>query len=360
MRPGIIDRYILRYFLGTYFLVLILILLIAIVFDISEKIEDFITRGATAREIIFDYYLNFIVYYGNMFTSMIVFISTIFFTSMLTNRTEIVAILTGGMSFRRLMVPYFIGTATIALLSMALAHYIIPISNVRRLHFENLYINQNTGERYSDIHRQIKPGHLIYLENYNPDRKSGYRFTYEVFDGQKLLSKLSSDFIRYDTLTGTWRLDNYTIRVIGTDGDQLVIGRQKDTLLEFKPDELSPSLYSVTMMNTPRLLEFIRAERIRGSEKVNMYLIELHQRTAWPFATVILVLIAVSISSQKRRGGMGFNIALGLALCVTYIFFQRVSVVFSTNGNLSPLAALWLPNLLFAIIGAFLYRIAPK
>lgn len=360
MRLGIIDRYILRYFLGTYFLVLILILLIAIVFDISEKIEDFITRGATTREIIFDYYLNFIVYYGNMFTSMIVFISTIFFTSMLTNRTEIVAILTGGMSFQRLMLPYFIGTVTIATISMVLAHFIIPLSNVRRLHFENLYINQNTGERHNDIHRQIKPGHLIYLENYNPDRMSGYRFTYEVFDGQKLISKLSSDFIRYDTLSGLWRLDNYTIRWIGAESDKLVIGRQKDTLFEFKPNELSPSLYSVSMMSTPRLLEFIKAERIRGSEKVNMYLIELHQRTAWPFATIILVLIAVSISSQKRRGGMGFNIALGLALCVTYIFFQRVSVVFSTNGNLSPLAALWLPNILYAVIATFLYRVAPK
>ncbi|MFN3951550.1 MAG: LptF/LptG family permease [Thermaurantimonas sp.] len=360
MRLGIIDRYILRYFLGTFFLTLILILLIAVVFDISEKIEDFITKGASAREIVLDYYLNFIVYYGNMFSSMIVFISTIFFTSMLANRTEIVAILTGGMSFKRLMLPYAIGTLIVTLISMLLAHFVIPVSNVRRLHFENLYINVTSGERNNDLHRQIKPGHLIYLENYNSERLSGYRFTYEVFHGQKMISKLSSDFIRFDTLTNTWKLDNYTIRYIQDDGDKLLIGRQLDTAFDFHPDELSPKLYSVTMMNTPRLLQFIRAEKIRGSEKLNMYLLELHQRTAWPFATVILVLIAVSLSSQKRRGGMGLNIALGLGLCVTYIFFQRVSVVFSTNGNLSPLVALWVPNVLFAIVGIYLYRTAPK
>ncbi|GCD76572.1 membrane protein [Thermaurantimonas aggregans] len=360
MRVGIIDRYILRYFLGTFFLTLVLILLIAIVFDISEKIEDFITKGASAREIIFDYYLNFIVYYGNMFTSMIVFISTIFFTSMLTNRTEIVAILTGGMSFRRLMFPYAVGTIIVTVISMLLAHFVIPISNVHRLHFENLYINVTSGERNNDLHRQIKPGHLIYLENYNPDRMSGYRFTYEVFDGQRLISKLSSDFISFDTVQSKWRLDNYTIRFIQEEGDRLVIGRQLDTVFDFKPNELSPKLYSVTMMNTPRLIEFIRAEKVRGSEKINMYLLELHQRTAWPFATVILVLIAVSLSSQKRRGGMGLNIALGLGLCVTYVFFQRVSVVFSTNGNLSPFIALWVPNVIFAVVGVYLYRIAPK
>ncbi len=360
MRLGIIDRYILRYFLGTFFLTLILILLIAVVFDISEKIEDFITKGASAREIVLDYYLNFIVYYGNMFSSMIVFISTIFFTSMLANRTEIVAILTGGMSFKRLMYPYAIGTIIVTLISMLLAHFVIPVSNVRRLHFENLYINVTSGERNNDLHRQIKPGHLVYLENYNSERLSGYRFTYEVFHGQKMISKLSSDFIRFDTLTNTWKLDNYTIRYIEKDRDRLQIGRQLDTTFDFHPDELSPKLYSVTMMNTPRLLQFIRAEKIRGSEKLNMYLLELHQRTAWPFATVILVLIAVSLSSQKRRGGMGLNIALGLGLCVTYVFFQRVSVVFSTNGNLSPLVALWVPNVIFALVGIYLYRVAPK
>ena len=360
MRLGIIDRYILRYFLGTFFLTLILILLIAVVFDISEKIEDFITKGASAREIILDYYLNFIVYYGNMFSSMIVFISTIFFTSMLTNRTEIVAILTGGMSFKRLMYPYALGTIIVTLISMLLAHFVIPISNVRRLHFENLYINITSGERNNDLHRQIKPGHLIYLENYNSERLSGYRFTYEVFNGQQMTSKLSSDFIRFDTVSNTWKLDNYTIRFIKNEGDNLIIGRQLDTTFDFHPDELSPKLYSVTMMNTPRLLNFIRAEKIRGSEKLNMYLLELHQRTAWPFATVILVLIAVSLSSQKRRGGMGLNIAVGLGLCVTYVFFQRVSVVFSTNGNLSPFVALWVPNLIFALVGIYLYRAAPK
>ena len=357
----IIDRYIIGKFLGTFFLTIALILSIAIVFDISEKIDDFITRGASTTEIIFDYYLNFLVFYGNLFSSMIVFIATIFFSSRMTANTEIVAILTGGVSFKRMMFPYFVSASIVAGISLLLSHFVIPYTNVARLEFEQAYINRKETERYKHIHRQIKPGHYIYFENYNTKRNTGYHFTYEIIEDGRLNYKLKADFIRYDTATSQWTLDNYDLRIIDENGnEQLEQGRKMEREFDFRTDEVVPKLYTVKMMNTPELNKFIKAETIRGSENVNSYLIEKHQRTSWPFATYILVLIGVSISSKKTRGGLGLNIAIGLVLCVSYIFFMQISTTFATVGTMSPLLAVWTPNIIFTLIGAYLYYIAPK
>ncbi len=357
----IIDRYIIGKFLGTFFLTIALILSIAIVFDISEKIDDFITRGASTTEIIFDYYLNFLVFYGNLFSSMIVFIATIFFSSRMTANTEIVAILTGGVSFKRMMFPYFVSASIVAGISLLLSHFVIPYTNVARLEFEQAYINRKETERYKHIHRQIKPGHYIYFENYNTKRNTGYHFTYEIIEDGRLNYKLKADFIRYDTATSQWTLDNYDLRIIDENGnEQLEQGRKMEREFDFRSDEVVPKLYTVKMMNTPELNKFIKAETIRGSENVNSYLIEKHQRTSWPFATYILVLIGVSISSKKTRGGLGLNIAIGLVLCVSYIFFMQISTTFATVGTMSPLLAVWTPNIIFTLIGAYLYYIAPK
>ncbi len=357
----IIDRYIIQKFLGTFFLTIALILAIAIVFDISEKIDDFITRGASTREIIFDYYLNFVVFYGNLFASMIVFIATIFFSSRMTANTEIVAILTGGVSFKRMMFPYFVSASIIALISLLLSHFVIPYTNINRLEFEQAYINKKESERFKHIHRQIQPGHFIYFENYNTKRNTGYHFTYEIIEEGRLAYKLKADFIRLDTATGEWTLDNYDIRTIDENGkEQLEQGRKLERSFDFAAQDIVPRLYTVKMMNTPELNEFIEAEQIRGSENVNSYLIEKYQRTSWPIATYILVLIGVSISSKKTRGGLGLNIAIGLVLCVSYIFFMQISTTFATVGSMSPLLAVWTPNIIFSLIGAYLYYIAPK
>ena len=356
-----LDRYIIGKFLGTFFLTITLILAIAVVFDISEKIEDFITEGASAREIILDYYLNFVVYYGNLFSSMIVFIAVIFFTSRMTDNTEIVAMLTGGVSFRRLMWPYFISATIIGGISFLLGNYIIPRTNVDRLKFQHTYIDARKSDRFKNIHRQIKPGHIIYFENYNSSRYSGYHFTYEVFENQVLVSKLKSDFIRLDTATSAWVLDNYSLRTIDEDGKEHIrSGRQLDTVLDFNADEIVPRLYTTEMMTTPELKEFIAKEKIRGSENLNYYLMEEYKRTSWPVATYVLTLIGVSISSRKSRGGLGLNIALGLVVCVSYIFFMQISTTFATVGSLSPLLAVWIPNIIFSIIAVYLYLIAPK
>ncbi len=356
-----LDRYIIGKFLGTFFLTITLILAIAVVFDTSEKIENFLREGASAKEIIVDYYLNFIVFYGNLFSSMIVFIAVIFFTSRMTDKTEIVAILTGGVSFLRLMWPYFISATIIAGISFTLGNYIIPKTNVKRLKFQHTYIDTKKSDRFKNIHRQIKPGHIIYFENYNAARHSGYHFTYEVFDEQVLRSKLKADFIRLDTATDRWVLDNYSMRTISTDGtEHIEAGRQLDTVLNLEADEIVPRLYTTEMMTTPRLREFIEQERIRGSENLNHYMMEEYKRTSWPIATYILTLIGVSISSRKSRGGVGLNIAFGLVICVSYIFFMQVSTTFATVGSLSPMLAVWIPNIIFSIIAIYLYFIAPK
>lgn len=357
----IIDRYIIGKFLGTFFLTIALILAIAVVFDISEKIDDFITRGASTREIIVDYYLNFIVFYGNLFSSMIVFIATIFFTSRMTANTEIVAILTGGVSFKRMMFPYFVAATIIAAISFFLSHFVIPYTNVSRLEFQHAYIDQKQDERFKNIHRQIKPGHIIYFENYNTNRSSGYHFTYEIMEDGRLISKLKANYISLDTATNQWVLDDWDLRTIDKDGKEtLEQGRKRVEDFDFSAADIVPRLFSVEMMNTPELNAFIEAEEIRGSENVNFYLIQKHQRTSYPFATYILVLIGVSISSRKSRGGLGLNVAIGLVLCVTYIFFMQVSTTFATVGSMNPLLAVWIPNILFAGIGAYLYHIAPK
>ncbi len=357
----IIDRYIIRKFLGTFFLTISLILAIAIVFDISEKIEDFVTEGATAREIIFDYYLNFIVYYGNLFSSMIVFIATIFFTSRMTANTEIVAILTGGVSFRRLMWPYFVASTIIGGMSFILGNYVIPKTNVDRIHFQKTYIDKNEKDRFKDIHRQVKPGHIVYFGTYRSEQKSGYQFTYEVFENNRLTSKLTSDFVRLDTNTNRWTLTRYHIREIDSVGNEsLRSGRETDTVFDFDASDIAPRLYTVEMMNTPELTEFIEAERIRGSENISFYEIEKYKRLSWPVATYVLVLIGVSISSKKTRGGIGLNIAIGLVVCVSYIFFMQISTTFATIGNFPPLLAVWIPNIIFSVIALYLYFIAPK
>lgn len=357
----IIDRYIIGKFLSTFFLTIALILAIAVVFDISEKIDNFVNEGASTKEILLDYYVNFIMYYGNLFSSMIVFIATIFFTSRMTGNTEIVAILTGGVSFRRMMWPYFVAATILASISYALGNYVIPKTNVTRLNFEHTYIKSHQKDRFKDIHRQIKPGHIVFFENYNTGRNSGYHFTYEVFENHALKSKLKADFIKLDTVENKWRLDNYNIRTIDSLGvEHLTSGRQKDTVFDFAPEEIVPRLFTVEMMNTPELNEFIEKEKIRGSENLNYYLIEKYKRLSWPASTYILVLIGVSICSKKTRGGLGLNIAIGLLICVSYIFFMQISTTFATLGNFPPLLAVWFPNIVFTVVAIYLYYIAPK
>jgi lipopolysaccharide export system permease protein len=355
----ILDFYIIRKFLGTFFFALGLIILVSIVFDFSERVDDFIEKQAPLKAIIFDYYLNFIPYFTNLFSFLFVFIAVIFFTSNLSIHSEIKAILSTGISYHRFMVPYLISAALIGLITYFLAHFLIPYANVGRLDFEDKYIKQTSRSSPRDIHKQIAPGTFIYMETYNPRSDWGNKFSMETFKDGELVSKLMADYIRWDTAAQTWRVQNYWIREINGLQESFTSGKQLDTLLNMTPGEFKRRSNVVEAMTTPELKEFVRQELSRGHGDV-YYSIELHRRTASSFAVFILTIIGVSLSSRPVRGGRGMHIGFGIALSFSYILFMQVSKEFARAGDLSAWLAVWIPNFVYMIIAIILYRLAPK
>lgn len=355
-----IDWYIIRKFLGTFFFTITLLLSIAVVFDVSEKLDDFLKEDAPFKAIVFDYYLNFVLFYGNLFSSMIVFIAAILFTSRMTDRTEVVAILTGGISFNRMLWPYFVAATLLAGGSFYLNNWVIPTTNQSRIDFTIKYIDGEKFIRYNDLHRQVRPGELIYFDSYRPDTKKGLNFTYEKIEDGALTYKLSALMITWSDEKEMWKVDNYTIRRFTKDGETLEKGRELFTEYPFTPDDLVIQKYTIETMNYGELNAFIEQEELRGSENINMYYIEKYKRLSWPVATYILTLIAISISTQKKRGGLGLNIAIGLLIVVSYIFFMQISTTFAVLGTMSPLLAVWIPNITFSILAIYLYLVAPK
>ena len=337
-----------------------IIMLIAIIFDISERIDDFLNGNAPLGAIIKDYYFNFVVYYANLFNSLLIFISVIFFTSKMASDTEIIAILNSGMSFNRLLLPYFIAASILAFASLYLNHYVIPGANKKRLQFENTYIRNPYLFKDRNVHRQIKPGEFIYIESYNTENNTGYQFSMENWEGFTLKSKLNASMLRWDTTKNNWKIENYFIRKLNGEKERIIEGINMDTVLGFTPKEFTRRLNNIEMMTTPQLNNFIKRKTLEGSDELPWYYIEKHQRSSYPFSTYILVLIGVTIAGKKIRGGIGLHIVYGLLICVTYILIMKVSTVYATNAGLDPLAAVWLPNILFAGLAVYLLRFAPR
>ncbi len=362
LKLKIVDRYIIRKFLGTFFFCLVLILTIAVVFDFAEKIDNFMEKNAPVRAIIFDYYLNFIPYFATLFSPLFVFISVIFFTSKMAVNTEIIAILNSGMSFRRMMLPYFLSSLCIAIITFILTNFVIPQANLKRMDFEDKYYRSSSRRvPVMDIHRQVFKNVLIYMESFNPISQSGRNFTIEKFnDSGKLESKLSGNMVKYDTATSKWTVVNYYIRKIKNDEDSIASGDRIDTTLTIKPDDLSRSPGFVGTMTFNDLNDYIGQLKLQGSDELKLFLIEKHRRLANPFAVFILTLIGVSLSSRKVRGGIGMNIGIGLGLSFSYILFLQFASQFSLKGNLNPMMAMWIPNILYTFIALVLYRLAPK
>jgi lipopolysaccharide export system permease protein len=356
----ILDKYIIRKFLGTFFFSLGLIIAVAVIFDISEKLDDFIERKAPLHAIVFDYYFNFIPYFANLFAYLFVFISVIFFTARMAANTEIVAILNSGVSFRRLLFPYFISATFIALLSFYFNGWVIPHSNKIKLDFENIYIKNPVEFKDRNLHRQISPGVFMYMESYNNTNNTGYRFSLERIENGKRTWLLNSDRIAWDSVSGKWRIENYYTRHINGFHESLESGFVKDTSLNMKPTDFRRRLNIIDAMDTPALNRFIREEKDQGSANVTTYMVEKYRRIAVPFSTFILMLIGVSLSSRKVRGGIGAQLGIGITLSFAYILFQQVSNTFAINGSIAPLIAVWIPNFIFAIIAVYMVRVAPK
>jgi lipopolysaccharide export system permease protein len=358
----IIDRYIIRKFLGTFFFCLVLILTIAVVFDFAEKIDNFMEKEAPVRAIIFDYYLNFIPYFATLFSPLFVFISVIFFTSKMAANTEIIAVLNSGMSFRRMMWPYFLSALVIALFTYLLTNFVIPKANFNRMSFEDKYYRATTRRTpLMNIHRQAYKNVLVYMESFNPISQAGRNFTIEKFDENgRLESKLTGNMVRYDTASGKWVVLNYYLRKITDKEDILTQGDRIDTTLKINPSDLSMGPGFVGTMTYNELNNYVTQLKLQGSDELNLFLIEKYRRFANPFAVFILTLIGVSLSSRKVRGGIGMNIGIGLGLSFSYILFMQFASQFSLKGNLAPMLAMWIPNIMYAIVALVLYKLAPK
>jgi lipopolysaccharide export system permease protein len=356
----ILDRYIIRKFLGTFFFSLALIIVIAVIFDISEKLDDFIERKAPLQAIVFDYYFNFIPYFANLFAPLFVFISVIFFTSKMASNVEIVAIINSGVSFRRLLYPYFLAAGLLGAISFYFNGWVIPHSNKIKLAFENVYIKNPVEFKDRNLHRQIAPGVFMYLESYNNNNNTGYRFSLEKIENGKRTWFLNSDRISWDSVPGKWRIDNYYIRTINGFREHLSSGIRMDTTLSIKPTDFRRRLNIIEAMDNNALNKFIREEQQQGSANVTAYLVEKYRRIAVPFSTFILMLIGVSLSAKKVRGGIGAQLGIGITLSFAYILFMQISNTFAINGSIPPIIAVWIPNIIFSLIAWYLVRIAPK
>lgn len=356
-----LDRYIIVKFLGTYFFAIALIISIAVVFDINENIDAFINNKAPISAIIFDYYLNFIPYYTNLFSPLFVFIAVIFFTSKLAENSEIIAMFSTGMSFKRLMVPYMISAAIIALVTYVLSTEVIPTGSVTRLKFEQVYKKKKKVDYVRNIQLEVDTGVIAYMERYEDYNKTGYRFSLDKFEDHKLVSHLTARRITYDTTAvHRWIIKDYMIREMRGMRETITRGDRMDSIINMEPQDFLITRGQQETMTSPQLREYIDKQKQRGFANIKVFEVEYYRRIATSFAAFILTVIGLSLSSQKRKGGMGLHLGIGIALSFSYILFQTISSTFAINGNASPNLAVWIPNILYLFIAIYLYRKAPK
>lgn len=355
-----LDKYIIKQLLATFFLAIALIILIVIVFDISEKIDDFLEKKAPIHDIIFTYYVNFIPYFVNLFGHLFFFISVIFLTSKMASRTEIVAILSAGISFRRFLRPFIVSSILIAILNVYLTNILIPQVNKPRIEFEKTYWRNPYKNQQYNIHIQLDQKTQVYVQNFNNFNSTGYRFTQETFDSLGICKKISAQNIVYDSVKKNWTLNDFSIRTINGLHEKLETGDKMVMNLKIKPLDLNINAAKVETMTFSELNSFIKREKERGSKNVNTYLLEKYQRLFNPLAFIVLTLIGVSLSSKKTKGGTGLNLALGITLAFSFIMMMKITSVFSTKGNLPPLISVIIPIIVYALIGIFLLRKTPK
>ncbi len=354
-----LDTYIIKKFLGTFFLSILLILSITVMIDLTEKMDKFFDNHAPLKAVVFDYYLNLIPYFGNMLSPLFTFIAVIFFTSKMANNTEIVAIQSSGVSYNRLLRPYFISAAIIAIATFFLSGFVIPSSNKTRLDFENQYIKKFRHENVSNVQLEIEKGVILYIERFDNVSNNGYNVSMDKFEDKKLMSRITAEKIHWDTLNH-WRMDNYLIREFKGMKETLRRGISIDTTIAIQPYEFYITAMDSPQMKNNELWNYLQRQRERGVGNIQAFEDEYHKRFSMPFAAFILTLIGVSLASRKVRGGTGLHLGIGLFLSFTYISFSTFSTSFSVNGSMSPILAAWLPNIIFSLIAFYLYTKAPK
>lgn len=362
--PGIkiLDRYIIGKFLGTYIFAIALIIVVVVVFDAVEKIDDFIELKAPLSAILFDYYLNFIPFFINQFSGLFTFIAVIFFTSKMAYQTEIIAILSSGVSFKRLMWPYFLSATAITLLALLLNLWVIPAANTRRIDFESKFFKNKLNVRFEQhIYRQLSPGQFAYIRNYSEQNKQASYLALEQFKGNTLISSMEASNVTFDPETKHWTAEKYITRDFDSLANEKFATHQKlDTLINLETEELGRVDELVKTMNIFSLGNFIGQQRNKGSDMIALFEVERHKRYAYPISTFILTLIGVSLSSRKVRGGTGLHIGIGITLCFSYILFSRFAEEFAKGGVMPAGLSVWIPNIIYAFIAIYLYNKAPK
>ena len=348
-----LDWYIIKKFLGTYIFAIVLILAITIMFDINEKLDSFLKAPLAAT--IFDYFLNFLPYFANQFSPLFTFIAVIFFTSKLADNSEIIAMLASGVSFKRLMLPYMVSAAVIATSSYVLSAYVIPPANVERIEYTNTYVKNKRVDYGSNIQMKVAPGQIAYMGRYDNTTKTGYKFSLESFEDKKLVSRLTAQTIKWDTLY-QWQVRDYMIRDFKGAREEIHKGKRLDTIITIEPRDFLIAKNDHEMMTSPQLKEYISRQKERGVANIKSFEIENERRFAMCAAAFILTIIGMSLSSKKVKGGMGVNIGIGLVLSFSYILFSTVTSTFAISGLTSPFVAMWIPNFIYIIIAVILYR----
>ncbi|WP_071146627.1 LptF/LptG family permease [Bacteroides ihuae] len=356
-----LDWYIIKKFLGTYVFAIALIISIAVVFDFNEKMDKFMTNEAPWKAIIFDYYMNFIPYFANLFSPLFVFIAVIFFTSKLAENSEIIAMFSTGMSFKRLMRPYMISAAIISIVTFSLGSYIIPRGSVTRLAFEDKYYKKKKTTSVRNVQLEVDSGVIAYIERYEDYNKTGFHFSLDKFVDKKLVSHLTARSITYDTTAvNKWIIKDYMIRELNGLKENIIRGEKIDSIIVMQPTDFLITRNQQEVLTSPQLSEYIDRQKKRGFANIKEFEIEYHKRIAMSFASFILTTIGLSLSSKKSKGGMGLHLGIGLGLSFSYILFQTISSTFAINGNVPPVIAVWIPNLLYTVIAIYLYIKAPK
>lgn len=356
----IIDKYIIGKYLKTFVFTMVIFTVVIVIFDVSEKLDDFLQHQAPIEKIAFQYYAGFIPFYLNMLNPLINFIAVIFFTARMANQTEIVPILSGGMSFNRFLRPYFVSAGIIFLVSLFFNLFVVPHTNRLMIDFENVYIKPVSNHTKVSTHMQLDEHTYVYMDNFDNQRQLGYNFVIETFDEGELKEKLMADRIVWDSIAQQWTIENYSIRKIDGLREEMISGTSIDTLLDFHPRDFEVYDNIFMAMPTAELNDRIEKEKVRGTGLMTTMLIEKYKRYVNPLSAFVLTLMGVALSSRKARGGIGLSLGIGMGLSFTYIVFMQFSTVFSLQGGLPPMFGVMIPNVVFTLVGLVLLWKAPK
>ena len=355
-----IDWYIFKRYLITFTAMLFMFIPIGIIIDVSEKVNRMIENKVAFKEILI-YYYGFTIYFANLLFPIFLFLSIIWFTSKLANNSEIIAILSSGISFTRFLRPYIVGATLVSFVTLLMGFFILPDASEKYWDFRYTYLKKNGEERKtSDIFRQVKPNEYMYVSSYNGSSKTGFDFIYEKFNGNKLEYKLYANRVKYNEKTKDYTLFDYVKRTIGKENDNIEKQEKFIRKFDFEPDDLTPVIYVAETMNIFSLVEFIDRERAKGSSNLDVYLVVLYRKFSIPVSAFILTIIAVSVSAMKRRGGMGINLAIGILVAFSFVFFDKIFGTLAESSSIPPFLAVWFPNFIFGILAVYLLRNARR